>query len=158
MRGTPSRRALALACVAVAAACASLRDAPGSAVAGCYQFRWDAGARALGLPWGLVLLDEPLGEGWLVARQFPAARRAETATSPTGREDHPFGYWRRTSGDSVEVGHPGGGAGFVLTLAPEGRDLVGRGAAVGDALAPGQPPGPAAPRPVVAFRVVCGAR
>jgi hypothetical protein len=136
-------------------ACASVPDAAQGQVAGCWQFRWDEGARTLGLPWGVVLHDEPLPGDWPLAAS-PEPMLAETATSPTGREDHPFGYWRLTEADSVEIGHPGGG-GFTLTLVLEGDDLVGSGVAVGDAVRPGEPFGPRPSQPVLARRVLCGA-
>lgn len=141
--------------VAALAACASAGegdDAMGDAarpVAGCYQFRWDEGARALGLPWGFELTDEPL-EGW------PNLEDARSAlTRPTGdtTADHPFGFWRPVAGDSITLGHPGGG-GFALTLAPEGDDLVGSGRSTGDLVAPGETPATAR-HAVTALRVVC---
>jgi len=144
----------------VAGGCSALPNPQSaSSLAGCYQFRWDAGARALGLPWGVVLLDEPLAEGWPATASLEGVQRAVTATSPTGRDDHPFGFWRPTSADSVQIGHPGGG-GFTLTLAPDGPDLVGQGRAVGDAVGPGSGPAGAGTRqahPVVAHRVLCPA-
>jgi len=141
----------------VAAGCSALPSPQAAALAGCYQFRWDAGARALGLPWGVVLLDEPLAEGWPLTASLEGVRRAVTATSPSGRDDHPFGFWRPTSADSVQIGHPAGG-GFTLTLAPDGPDLVGQGRAVGDAVAPDQDrAGARQTHPVVAQRVLCQA-
>ena len=134
--------------------CAALTERPGASVAGCYQFRYDEAAKTLGLPWGVVLLDEPIEPGWMVGMRFENVMTAETATSATGREDHPFGYWRTTAGDSIEIGHPSGFGGFTLVMAPAGQDLVGTGRAVGDAVAPGQT------RPelrVTALRVLCGA-
>jgi hypothetical protein len=123
-------------------------------LAGCYQFRWDEGARSLRLPWGVVLVDEPVGYGWMITMRYEDVKLALTATSPTEREDHPLGYWRVTAQDSVELGHPGGGAGFTLTLAPAGQDLVGVGRTVGDVLQPGETP---PSNPVTAYRVLCGA-
>ena len=143
-----------LVALTLTSACASLHDQPGSDVVGCYQFRYDQGAKNLGLPWGLVLLDEPIAPGWMVGMRFENVMAAETATSPTERADHPFGYWRVTEADSIEIGHPSGFGGFTLALAPEGKDLVGTGRPVGDASPPGQP------RPVervTAYRVLCGA-
>jgi hypothetical protein len=128
-----------------------------SSIAGCYQFQYDAGAKALGLPWGVVLEDAALGPGWPLVSDRPGVRRATTALSATERADHPFGYWAPAKGDSIEIGHPGGG-GFVLTLAPSGQDLIGRGYAAGDVVRPGQPMGAERPSsPVVARRVLCGA-
>jgi hypothetical protein len=92
----------------------------------------------------------------LVTAQFENVRKALTATSATAREDHPFGYWRVTPEDSVELGHPAGGAGFTLILSRDGQDLSGHGRAVGDALPPGAPAGTPARHPVLAYRVLCG--
>jgi hypothetical protein len=148
------RSLLTLTVPLLAAACASTADRASARIAGCYQFRWDEGARALRLPWGLELLDEPVGYGWMITMRYADVKLARTATSPTQRDDHPFGYWRLTEADSVEVGHPGGGAGFVLVLGSEGQDLVGSGRAVGDVLAPGETP---PSRRVTAYRVLCDA-
>jgi hypothetical protein len=154
-----SGRALGLLAGALGAGCAGAQQPAADSVVGCYQLVQDAGARALGLPWGFVLEQAALEPGWLVSASLPDARRALTATSPTGRQDFPFGYWAWTGvqRDSIEVGYPGGGGGFVLRLAPSGQDLVGLGRAVGDAVAPGQPSGPRPPSPVAARRVLCGA-
>jgi hypothetical protein len=149
--------ALAPALASIAAACPPAGTTTAAAApAGCYQFERDAGARALGLPWGFVLEDEPLGAGWPLVSDRPGVRRARTATSPTARADQPFGYWAPLTGDSIEIGHPGGG-GVVLTLGRAGQDLVGRGVAAGDALPPGAAAGPRTPVGVVARRVLCGA-
>lgn len=158
LRRTALRQGMACGLAALlASACASLAE-PQSDWVGCYQFRWDESARTLGLPWGFELLDEPLEEGWPISASYEGVRRALTATSPTGREDHPFGYWRVTAEDSVEVGYPAGGAGFSLELGREGRqDLAGTAEPVGDVLQPGAPAGRPAPRPVLAYRVLCGA-
>jgi hypothetical protein len=133
--------------------CASLSDRPSEQLAGCYQFRYDEGAKSLGLPWGVVLVDEPIEPGWMVGMRFENVMTAETAVSATERADHPFGYWR-LAGDTIEIGHPSGFTGFTLSLLREGRDLVGTGRAIGDAGRPGET------RPthlVTANRVVCGA-
>jgi hypothetical protein len=143
-----------LAAATLAAACLSIAEGRGPGYAGCYQFYRDEGARVLGLPWGLELLDEPLAGGWMVTMRFPDVMKALTATSPTAREDHPIGYWREIPGDSIELGHPGGGGGYTLLLTLDGQDLVGRATAVGDAGAPGQP---RPTRAVTAYRVLCGA-
>ena len=126
-----------------------------AATAGCYQFVHDAGAKALGLPWGFVLEDAPLGPGWPLVSDRPGVLRASTALTATERADHPFGYWA-PKGDSIEIGHPGGG-GIVLTLAPSGQDLIGQGVAAGDAVPMGGAMGPRPPSPVTARRVLCGA-
>jgi len=156
----PSRRLAALTFAALAAswACAgNQRSEPldPTAPVGCYQFAWNSEAARLGLPWGLVLMDEPLSEGWPIHARGDV-RSAATATSPSGRADHPFGYWLRTAGDSIEVGYPGGG-GIVLVLSPEGPDLVGEGRAVGDAARPLVPNRARPSLGVAARRVTCGA-
>jgi hypothetical protein len=152
---TRRRGALAAALTLALGACASGASSQPSALAGCYQLERNPGARTLGLPWGFVLEDTPLGPGWpLVADR--GARRALTATSATGRADNPFGYWAPAAGDSVEVGHPGGG-GVGLRLGRAGPDLTGRGVAVGDAVPIGGAMGPRAPAAVAARRVTCGA-
>ena len=140
---------------ALVSSCASVPARTVSA-AGCYQFERNDGARALGLPWGVELLAEPLGPGWPLWTDVSGVRSARTATGPVERDDHPFGYWRVTAGDSIEIGHPGGG-GAVLTLGPGGQDLVGRGNAAGDAVPLGGASGDRTPAPVVARRVLCGA-
>lgn len=140
----------------MAESCPKETEQAASSLAGCYQFVRDAGAKALGLPWGFVLEDAPLGPGWPLVADRPGVRRAATALSATEREDHPFGYWA-PKGDSIEIGHPGGG-GIVLTLGVVGQDLVGRGVAAGDAVPMGSAPGPRAPANVTARRVLCGAR
>lgn len=123
-------------------------------VVGCYRFLETAGSEALGLPWGVILDEGPLEEGWPLVERFEEVRRARTATSETGRADVPFGYWRPVAGDSVEIGHPGGG-GVVLVVAPADGGLAGTGRSAGDALQPGQEPGPRPSRPVRARRFEC---
>lgn len=147
--------ALLSALAASGAACPAPQDGVVAELPACFQFERNAGARALGLPWGFVLEDEALGSGWPLVADRPGVRRARTATSPTERADQPFGYWA-PAGDSVEIGYPGGG-GVVLTLSPQGQDLIGQGVAVGDAVPLGGAMGPRPPHPVVARRVLCGA-
>lgn len=127
---------------------------PELVVAGCYRFSEAPANQVLGLPWGIVLEREPLAEGWPLVERFPGVRRARTLSSPTRRTDHPFAYWRPLAGDSLEVGHPGGG-GLALVLAPTDDGLGGRGRSTGDALRPGEAPGPRGPRPVRAERIPC---
>lgn len=141
------------AVAAVVAGCASsggARPSPDEAVLGCYQFQWTEEAAELGLPWGFELLARAL-EGW---GNIPDGRVARTRVTEDVTRDHPFAYWRPVAGDSVHVGHPGGG-GISLTLRPEGPDLVGTARPVGDAVAPGEDLDPRPARPVVARRVVC---
>ena len=153
-----ARTARAMAAALLVTGCAIAQE-PGAAAdpIGCYQFERGAGATELGLPWGFVLEDAALESEWPVLRRAPDARRAQTATSATERLDHPFGYWARIQGDSIEVGYPGFGGGFMLRLAPSGQDLVGIGRPVGDAVSPGQPLGPRPALAVTARRVLCGA-
>ncbi len=146
----------AMASLVAACAGALVKARPIVPAVGCYQFEWGRGASRLGLPWGLVLEDRPLEAGWPPLAGREGVRRALTATSPTEREDHPFGYWLPSGADSIEVGYPGGG-GVVLALERRGQNLFGQGRPVGDAVRPGESPALRAPVPVVARRVLCGA-
>ena len=153
MTARESRLLLAAAVGLLAgAACASARpeQTADSGVTGCYQFERTREVRSLGLPWGFVLVDEPL-EGW---GNIPDGRVAYTALSPSELRDHPFGYWRQAAGDTVVVGHPGG-SGFSLKLLPGERSLAGTARALGDVVPPGQDPSGRGPVPVTAQRVVC---
>lgn len=138
-----------------AAALASGPD-PGE-LAGCYRFERNAGAEELRLPWGLLLRTQPLEEGWPSMQRFDDVHAALTLESASRWVDHPFGYWRPTEGDSVEVGHPGGG-GVVLVLAPEpeGDGLAGRARDAGDVIRPGQDVPGRASHPVRLSAVECG--
>lgn len=130
--------------------CASSGGGSDPELVGCYQFHWDEQARELGLPWGFELLPGELA-GW---SNVPDARIALTRTGEGGTRDHPFRYWSTGEGDTVRIGHPGGG-GFALALVPEGRNLVGTARPVGDVVMPGQQEPDRSPRPVMAYRVVC---
>lgn len=122
------------------------------AVPGCYQFEQVEGDPALGLPWGVEFLDEPL-EGWPALSDAFVARTWLTSDQVA---DHPFGYWTPVEGDSIRTGYPAGGGFDVRLAAPdEDGDLAGWGRAVGDAVAPDARPGPPPTRPVVARRVSC---
>jgi hypothetical protein len=136
-----------------AAACSIQRNGDGGRddFAGCYQFRWDAAAAEMRLPWGFDLLEEPL-EGW---GNVPDGRVARTRTTERTMRDQPFAFWRRAGQDSIRVGHPGGG-GLSLSLARQGPDLVGTARTLGDAIPLGEPPPPIT-RPIVAYRVLCPA-
>lgn len=122
--------------------------------AGCYRFEETEGSDALGLPWGVILEEEALGEGWPLMGRFEDVRRARTLASETRTTDHPFGYWRPVPGDSIEIGYPGGG-GVTLTVAPTDDGFAGRGRGAGDALRPGEAPGPRPAHPVEGLRVSC---
>nr|NIP58840.1 hypothetical protein [Gemmatimonadota bacterium]NIR79223.1 hypothetical protein [Gemmatimonadota bacterium]NIT87884.1 hypothetical protein [Gemmatimonadota bacterium]NIU31739.1 hypothetical protein [Gemmatimonadota bacterium]NIU36356.1 hypothetical protein [Gemmatimonadota bacterium] len=122
--------------------------------AGCYRFEDTTGGDALGLPWGVILEDEPLGEGWPLMDRFDDVHRARTLASETRRTDHPFGYWRPIPGDSIEIGYPGGG-GVTLRVAPADGGLAGSGRGGGDAMRPGETPGPRPAQPVEAERTPC---
>lgn len=154
MRPVRAVAVLAALAAGLAATCSPEEQAVG--LAGCYQFERNEGARGLGLPWGVELVDEPLGSEWPGMSGRAGVRRARTATSPTERGDVPFGYWAPAGTDSLEIGYPGGG-GMVLTLGVSGPDLIGGGRGVGDAIPLGGSLGPRPPLPVVARRVLCGA-
>lgn len=110
---------------------------------GCWYFDRNDAATALNLPWGIRLTGDSL-TGWPAIDQRGGARVAATLT-PDGDQGHPFGYWLETSGDSIEVGYPGGG-GLVLRLAVSDTALTGIARPVGDALP--LEPGPRPDRPV----------
>jgi hypothetical protein len=145
------------ALIGVGCASAQQPQADEAAAVGCYQFERNAAARELGLPWGVELRAAALPPGSLVLDRSPDARLAETATSPTARADHPFGYWTRSPGDSLEIGYAGPGGALVLRLARRGQDLIGVGRAVGDAVRANDPAGPRPALGVTARRVLCGA-
>lgn len=124
----------ALAAALFAAACAGRHEqASPWPLVGCHYFVQDAAARALDLPWGVRLLDQPL-EGWPALQQRPGVRRATTLTGQD-EVDFPFGYWVRTAADSLEIGYPGGG-GLRLELATGEGTFEGLARPVGDAVPP----------------------
>jgi hypothetical protein len=148
VRGAARRwRGLVLCCAGVAAgACVSTPEAQLGELAGCYYFERDAAAEDLRLPWGVHFLPESL-QGWPAWEEHPGVRSAVTLVNETEARAFPFGYWRPLGGDSLEVGHPGGG-GLILRLAVEPGRLEGTVRPVGDVL---RPPGdlPAhSPQPV----------
>ncbi|MBW3552114.1 MAG: hypothetical protein KY466_01320 [Gemmatimonadetes bacterium] len=133
-----ARNAAAAALATFAGACASAgQGSDPAALAGCYYFEQDDLARQLQLPWGIRLLDRPL-DGWPAVQQYDDVR---VATTLTGQDevDHPFGYWRPLSGDSILVGYPAGG-GLSLRLVPDGGWMVGAVRALGDATLQAQRP------------------
>lgn len=117
--------------VTLALGCASTGDSvPSGELVGCYYFEQDAAAREMRLPWGFRLMDEPLA-GWpRMAEQDAWA--AETLVDEDTTRDSPFAHWQVLPGDSIRVGHPGGG-GWSLTLAPTETGLAGTARPVGDA-------------------------
>jgi hypothetical protein len=151
------RKLPALALGLLAGGCASAPEPETEAALGCYQFERTEGVRLLNLPWGFRLEGDTLSPDWPVAQRSPDAREALTMFSPHGWQEGPFGYWLRTAGDTIEIGYPGFGAGWVLRLAPSGQDLIGLGRSVGDAVPPDRAFGPDPWASVTARRVLCGA-
>lgn len=154
----PAAGFVAVAAASVLLGCAAvLGSGPDpETLAGCYRFERNAGAEELRLPWGLLLRAEPLEEGWPLMERFDDVYTALTLESASRWIDHPFGYWRPVEGDSLQVGHPGGG-GIVLVLAPrEDGGLTGRGRDAGDAVRPGEDPSQRTSRSVRLDVVECG--
>jgi hypothetical protein len=142
---TPTLAIAAALSAAAAWACGGAPEQPDPRhVIGCHFFVQDDAAAALGLPWGVRLLDQPL-EGW----PNLADTGARLATTLTGQDerDHPFGYWIRTADDSVRIGYPAGG-GIVLDLALENGAFEGVARPVGDLLQPPAALPDRSPRPV----------
>jgi hypothetical protein len=140
--------AAAATSAALAWACGGAPEQPDPRhVIGCHFFVQDDVAEALGLPWGVRLLDQPL-EGW----PNLAGTGARRATTLTGWDemDHPFAYWVRTAEDSIRIGYPAGG-GLVLDLALENGAFEGRARPVGDIL---EPPAALPDRPTHRVRMV----
>ena len=110
------------------------------ALLGCWYFDQEAPGEQPSLPWGVRLSPDSL-EGWPAVQALEGVRRAATLT-PGGSRDFPFGYWRPSAaGDSLDLGHPGGG-GLAVDLAIPARDasppeLTGTVQAVGDVLQSG---------------------
>jgi len=100
---------------------------------GCWYFERDDAASTLNLPWGIGL-DSSALTGWPALDRRGGARVARTLHA-AGPAEHPFGYWLQV-GDSVEVGHPGGG-GLLLTLEPGAAVMTGTARPIGDVVAPG---------------------
>ncbi len=142
----------ALAMVTILGACASAQhDLSAQDLAGCYYFERSPTADSLNLPWGVRLSDQPL-EGWPAMAQRQA-RQAATLT-PDGDQDFPFAYWLVAESDSVEIGHPGGGA-LVVRVALDGQRMAGTVRAAGDALQPGAIVTSRAPRAVALKHALC---
>lgn len=154
----PAAGLAAVAAASILLGCAAVLGSgpdPGT-LAGCYRFERNPGAEELRLPWGLLVRAEPLEEGWPLMERFDDVYAALTLESASRWIDHPFGYWRPVEGDSLQVGHPGGG-GIVLVLAPrEDGGLAGRGRDAGDAVRPGEDPGQRTSRAVRLDVVECG--
>ena len=133
-------------CSLVTAGCATASDrmAP-EALLGCWYFERETAGEGLRLPWGVRLTDGPL-RGWPAVEGLDGIRVASTLT-PAGERDFPLGYWRPTAGgDSLQLGHPGGGGLVVDAAVPMARAdrpvLEGAARSVGDALQPGQASAP----------------
>lgn len=142
---------VAVCLLIVLPACAHRGD-PLAMIRGCYQFTESDEGAALGLPWGIQLLADSL-TGWTGQRDAFVAR---TWLTPIQVADHPFGYWKAVSADSVRTGYPAGG-GFELVLGYGGKALSGWGRAVGDAIPAGSSNDPPLRRAVHAVRVSCPA-
>jgi hypothetical protein len=130
-----------LAILPAAAGCGTWPQTGIEALAGCWYFEQDAVARELQLPWGVRLMDRPL-DGWPALERLDGVKLAATLTRG-GDRDHPFGYWRLfPRGDSVHLGHPGGG-GFAVDAGVVPNDdgwpeLAGAARPTGDVMpAPG---------------------
>ena len=149
-RSLPGLLILTLQLAGCAPSMARQAEAYAKSVAGCYQFEPESAGAGLGLPWGIELREDPL-EGW---PGHEASRVARTWLTAETVADHPFGYWARSTVDSVRIGHPGGG-GFDLMMAPNEGVLAGWGRAVGDVVLPQDPPGLPPWHPVSARRVAC---
>ena len=110
------------------------------ALLGCWYFDQERSGDQLSLPWGVQLSPDSL-EGWPAVQALEGVRRATTLT-PSGSRDFPIGYWRPSAaGDSLDLGHPGGG-GLAVDVAIPARnasppELTGTVQPVGDALQPG---------------------
>jgi hypothetical protein len=137
---TVARATVAVGVLLLAPACVTTPEAVPTDETRCYYFERDAAAEALRLPWGVMLLPEPL-EGWPAIQQLPGVRPAVTLVAHEQAASFPFGYWRPLGADSLEIGHPAGG-GIVLTLEAEPMRLTGTARELGDAVPPGAaPPG-----------------
>ena len=137
---------------AIFASCAS-RSEPiqVEALLGCWYFEQAESTRQLWLPWGVELTPDSL-EGWPAMQTLEGVRRAATLTS-SGPRDFPIGYWRASAaGDSLDLGHPGGGGLAVELVVPAGSEtppvLSGTVRPVGDVLQSGEPDGMPEPAPV----------
>jgi hypothetical protein len=125
---------------------------------GCWYFEQGEGPEQLRLPWGVRLTEAPL-QGWPAVQALEGVRAAATLT-PAGDRDVPIAYWRPLgAGDSLHLGHPGGGGLAVDVAVPPAGDsppvLRGIVRPVGDALAPGAQGSTAEPRPVRLGRARC---
>lgn len=153
MHGPAIPLALAVVLLPLSAAltaCATSGQGAAPDLTGCHYFEQDAQTRALGLPWGIRLTDEPI-DGWPLLEGRDA--RAAWTLTPEAERDHPFGYWLRTAEDSLEVGHPGGG-GIVLELTVDGQTLRGTARSAGDVIVL-DGPDPSGRRPVSLQRAEC---
>jgi len=125
-----------------------LQDNGPHPLARCWTFVQNDGARILGLPWGVELLDAPL-EGWPIE----GARSAVDLRAGAVRGDADILFWLETEFAWIRVGYAGLGP-WSLDLQPEGEALVGVGRSTGDAILPISTPAPAEYR-IVAVAVPC---
>ncbi len=154
------RRGLVLGVAFVLGACAtgggmgqepagSMKSPDGSR---CYQFERNEAADRLGLPWGFVLTEEPLGS-YATLERF----RAATLDGPTDRRDFPFAaWWIDPEEGTLKVGPEVTGS-IQLELREEGRALVGESLPIGDAIPFGGEIDRTPTTGIVAQQVMCGA-
>ena len=127
------------------------------ALLGCWYFEQED-ALQIRLPWGVRLTQDSL-EGWPALQGLEGVRRASTLT-PSGSQDFPFGFWRLSpGGDSLDLGHPGGG-GLAVDVETPAQDasppvLAGTVRPVGDVLRSGDSSAADQPLPVRLSRARC---
>lgn len=105
------------------------------------------------IPEYVVLGSDPLTTWPSLTQQYGTVFVATSVTADGQTRDHPFNYWRFTTGDSLYVGHPGALAGVSLALHIEGQDLRGEIASFTDVRVEGR--SSAVTAPVRAKRVEC---
>ncbi len=120
----PTRHVCLLPLLAVLAGCASTPSANAlQALPACFTFERNEAWSELGLPTGVRLDAERLGED---DRLLVASGVGEGASS-----QYPFNYWRPLRGDTIQVGSTGGGP-LQLEVVVAEADLAGRGRFTGD--------------------------
>ena len=128
------------------------------ALLGCWYFEPESAGEEARLPWGVELTADSL-EGWPAVQSLGGVRRAATLTA-SGPRDFPIGYWRPSAdGDSLNLGHPGGG-GLAVDVAVPARSesepaLVGTVQPVGDVVQARASNTTRQPRPVRLTRARC---